>query len=276
MPPSPAQARAIAAPMPLAPPVMTTTLFLSCKSMLAHFQPVKVNGITPEDQFFLFRGMPTQVVLDNMFDLLVTCSEQADGPIGAEHQSLGAEGIKNHIQVWFEVLIFPAVPGCFRYQPREFAIDVWTLRNGSHLHSPRRTAAGLNLRLRRVVDDESLLREFRDKIHGSGQLFRINQNVIREAEFFEARDPSHELLADQKPIVGLRLHDMAEAAQFLEAGEETQPFSNQWGAEVNPTNDSRDLRIAVREIQKKFRFFLRLLRLYGDGRVDSVLFALRR
>ena len=127
-----------------------------------------------------------------------------------------------------------------------------------------------------MVDDESLLREFRDKIHGSGQLFRINQNVIREAEFFEARDPSHELLADQKPIVGLRLHDMAEAAQFLESGEETQPFSNQWGAQVNPANDSRDLRIAVREIQKKFRFFLRLLRLHGDGRVDSVLFALQR
>src|SRR6266404_6483636 len=116
MAPSRAQPRAMAAPMPLAPPVITTTLPLSCKSMLRRFQSVKTSGVATENLFLVGLGVSLHVVLDELFYLTIRRGHQTYWPIGAEHQALRIESIENHVEVRFEIIGFPVLPIRFRHQ----------------------------------------------------------------------------------------------------------------------------------------------------------------
>src|SRR6266849_3518539 len=104
------QPRVIAAPMPLAPPVIRTTLPLSCKSMLRCFQTVEANGVAAEDSCFVGFGKSFHVVLDDPLHLGIGCGEEADRPIGAEHQALGTEGFEDDVEVGLEVFWLPVMP----------------------------------------------------------------------------------------------------------------------------------------------------------------------
>src|ERR1700738_2827924 len=109
MAPSRAHPRAIAAPMPLAPPVIRTTLALSCKSML-RFQPVKSSSVAAENPFFVGLGISFYVVLDELFHLTIRPGHQTYWPIGAEHQPLDTESIENHVEARLEIIGFPVLP----------------------------------------------------------------------------------------------------------------------------------------------------------------------
>src|ERR1700693_1807502 len=97
--PSAEQPRTIAAPIPFAPPVTRTTLFLSCKSIGMRLQIVKSNGIGSKNIFLRAERFAIHVVLDDLLNLLVTCGQQAYRPIGTKHQPIGSECLENDIQI---------------------------------------------------------------------------------------------------------------------------------------------------------------------------------
>src|SRR5260370_21825363 len=108
--PSRAQPRVIAAPIPLAPPVMRTTLSLSCKSMPNRFQAVKPDGVVSKDFLFFVLPMPIQIIFNNPLHLPVAARRQAHRPIGTEHQALRPELAENHVQLSLEILAPPLTP----------------------------------------------------------------------------------------------------------------------------------------------------------------------
>src|SRR5579864_4429079 len=114
--PSRAQPRAIAAPIPLAPPVMRTTLSLSCRSTFRRFQLIELCRISAEDLFFYIRRTVPKILLNNLYHLLIAGSEQAHRPIRAEHQPLRTKRVKDYIQIGPEIFFLPVMPVGFRHQ----------------------------------------------------------------------------------------------------------------------------------------------------------------
>src|SRR5713226_10663538 len=133
--------------MPLAPPVIRTTLSLSCKSMLHCLQSVKSRGIAAED-FLLVRFRESfYIALDELLYLAIARRQQAHRPVRTKHQSVCAEGVKDDVQVRPEVLSLPLVPIGFSDQPRHFAENIFVLRDLCHLRGPGSNFLGLDLRL---------------------------------------------------------------------------------------------------------------------------------
>src|SRR5215472_19297366 len=98
------------APMPLAPPVMRTTLFSSCKCMAGRSMSVKVFSVLPEDFFPLCSREILHVFRDQAHNLVVARGQQADWPIRAKHHAVHAKQLKDQVQVRFEVISSPALP----------------------------------------------------------------------------------------------------------------------------------------------------------------------
>src|SRR6185312_2132082 len=101
--PSSTQARVMAAPMPLAPPVMTMTLSLSCKS-------IKSGCIQPKDLLFLDLGEIAHVIADHFLYLGVARSQQAYRPVRSKHQAINPECCKDNVEIWIEVGRLPTPP----------------------------------------------------------------------------------------------------------------------------------------------------------------------
>src|SRR4051794_14762528 len=105
--PSSAEARMIAAPMPLAPPVTTTVLPLSSKS-------IEASSVQAEDLLFCFRRKFPSVVVNHGFHASVASRQQAHRPIRTEHDPINAKAFEYCVQVRLEVLGVPVLPVSFR------------------------------------------------------------------------------------------------------------------------------------------------------------------
>src|SRR5260370_28300851 len=114
--------------MPLAPPVIRTTLSLSCKSMLRCFQTVKSRGIAAEDFPPVCFGKSLHVILDELLHLPIACRQQAHRPVRTKHYPFWAEGVKDDVQVRLEVLNLPLAPIPFGDQPGHFSENNFFLR----------------------------------------------------------------------------------------------------------------------------------------------------
>src|SRR5260221_7519441 len=136
MAPSRAQPRAMAAPMPLAPPVITTTLSLSCKSMLRRFQSVKTSGVAAKNPFPVGQRVSLHVVLEDLFPLTIRCGQQTYWPIGAKHQAVRTESIEDHVEVRLEIIRLPLLPIRLRDEAGHLAEPILVLRDVSHLRAP--------------------------------------------------------------------------------------------------------------------------------------------
>src|SRR5215468_1936213 len=101
--------RVIAAPIPFAPPLMTMTLSLSCKS-------IESGSVQSKDVRFLSWGETARVILDESLHLLVARGTQADWPVRAEHQTIRPKLLESNIQVRTKSIIAPAFPVGFCYQ----------------------------------------------------------------------------------------------------------------------------------------------------------------
>src|SRR6266699_1913741 len=214
--------------------------------------------------------MAIQIIFNNLLHSLVAARQQAHRPIGAEHQALWPERVENHVQVRLEILSLPVMPIGFGHESREFAINIRTLRNVSHVRGPGRGAARFDFGLRQMIYYESLFREPGDKFQRGGQLLRINENVVSKYKFPQARNPPHKIVPHQESLVGFRLRNVPEAAQLFKLREKCQPLGDLRRAKITPANDARNTWAAVRESKQKLRFSFRLVRLDGDRGVDSV------
>src|SRR5215469_14051508 len=115
MPPSWPQARAIAAPIPLAPPVTTITLFSSCNSIPGPL-PVAVCGVHSEDLFLVGHRQVPDIAGDQFHYLPVTGCQQTHRPIGTKNYAVHTKDLKHQVEVGCEVPDSPLLPVCFRHQ----------------------------------------------------------------------------------------------------------------------------------------------------------------
>src|SRR6266478_9628134 len=159
--------------------------------------------------------MAIQIIFNNLLHSLVAARQQAHRPIGAEHQALWPERVENYVQVRLEILALPVMPIGFGHESRKFAINIRILRDVSHVRGPGRGAPRFDLRLRHVINYESLFGEPGDKFQRGGQLLRINENVVSKSKFPQACDSSHKIVPDEESLVGFRLRNVSESAQLL-------------------------------------------------------------
>ena len=66
----------------------------------------------------------------------VGTSEEADGPVGAEHAALRAEAFDGVLDIRLQIGDPPGVPVSFGNQAGDFAVQVGKLRGGSELPLP--------------------------------------------------------------------------------------------------------------------------------------------
>ena len=74
--------------------------------------------------------------------------------------------------------------------------------------------AGADVRLRQMIQYERLAVELRHEIGRDREMPRVDQDVVRQAEVAESRDPAAEVGAKQEAIVGLGLHDVTNADEL--------------------------------------------------------------
>jgi hypothetical protein len=121
-----------------------------------------------------------------------------------------------------------------------------------------------------MVDDKALFGKARNEFEGRMQLFRINENVIAEAEMAQASNAAEEILTDKETVVGLGLGDVAEAAELFKLRKEMHSLGDLRRAEVDPADDPGDARMALGELQQEQGFVFRLVGLDSDGGVNVV------
>src|SRR5438105_6973836 len=247
--PSSAAARVIAAPIPLAPPVMRMTLPLSCKS-------IESGGVQPKDVGFLSRAQIARVVLDDLLHLRIARGEQADRPIRAEHQALASECLEYCVQVRCEITLSPAFPIGFCYKTRDFAVHIRTLRKAANRARPSGDLTTFDGRFGEMIDHKLLRREAANQFVGGGKLAEIDKDVIGEIVSSEAAYPVQEIFAHHEAVIGFRLNDMAEAAQLLIFRKVFQTPFNVAVQQVYPSDYSGNGFVVFRQIQQKFRLFL--------------------
>ena len=82
-------------------------------------------------------------------------------------------------------------------------------------------------------------------------------------------DPSQEIMAQEKTVVGFGLRDVAEAAQFFEAREILHALRDLRRTKVDPANHTGDAGMALGKLQEEKRFVFGLVCLHGDGGADG-------
>ena len=121
-----------------------------------------------------------------------------------------------------------------------------------------------------MVDHKSLLRKLCGQFDCSGQLLRIDQDVIGELESLERCNSCKKVLPQHVSIIGFRLDNMPEAAQLLELREVFQTLRQFRRTKVDPTHHTLDLTESARQLKQEERFLLGLTGLHGYRSVDSV------
>ncbi len=96
-------------------------------------------------------------------------------------------------------------------QPRKFAMHVGKAGQAMDASRPRIDFTATDRRLGHVIEHEALPREACDKLGRYRKMFGVNQNVIGQIELFESGNASQKIWLQKEAIVGLALHDMANA-----------------------------------------------------------------
>src|ERR1700687_1348429 len=255
--------------MPLAPPVMSTPLLSRSRFIALRFQAVESGGIVAEDRRLLIGWPADQIGGDQIQNLTVASREKAHRPVGTKHQALGSEGFKDDIEIGFEIARLPMLPVGFVDQAGELTEDVRSDGKLAHQASPRLQLARLDLGLAEVIDDKGLPRMRGDELEHGGKMFRINQDVIGEAELGKAGDAALEVGAKHETLVGLALNEVAEAAQLFERPPLRESIGNIGRAEIDPADDSQDGGMIPGQVEEKPGFLLGGIRLHRDGGVDA-------
>src|SRR5438270_12970314 len=161
--------------MPFAPPVMTTTLSLSCKS-------IESGRVEPKDFLFFVGREIARVILDDFFHLHIAGGQQADGPVRSEHKTICAERFECNIQVRTKCFNVPLRPVRLCHQTRQFAVNVLVPRKSPNISIPTVDLACLDRWLGKMIQNEPLFREPANEVDRYRKLTRIYQDVVRKIE----------------------------------------------------------------------------------------------
>jgi hypothetical protein len=120
-----------------------------------------------------------------------------------------------------------------------------------------------------VIEHERLRLEARDELGSHRQMMVINQDVVAETELLQHRDAAAEGRPEQKPIVGLALHDVANADELRMRCHLFELRTHGVALQIDPADDTGNRGMRLRQRQQKPRFLERLPRLHRDTGVES-------
>src|SRR6516225_6810971 len=121
-PPSPARERAIAAPIPLAPPVTNTTRSLSCRSMSEYFYTIESLCIGAKHLLLLGSRQVFHIIRHQLMRLPVGSGQQTNRPVRTKQQPIGPKGLEYHVEIGLEIVGAPGLPIGLGDQAGNFAV----------------------------------------------------------------------------------------------------------------------------------------------------------
>ena len=120
-----------------------------------------------------------------------------------------------------------------------------------------------------MVENEGLVWEARHEFQSGGQLLRIDEDVVGEPKLAESSDALEHRWADEEPLVGLVLCDMADSDKPRMRRQRSEAFFQPIRLKVYPADDSFHARVGIRQTEQPPRFGQRLTGLDGDGSVEA-------
>ena len=144
---------------------------------------------------------------------------------------------------------------------------------GRNVSSPCVPVTGLRPRrdpwLSQVVEHERLLGQARHQLHRRRQLLRIEQQVVGEATRVQLLESADELFAQEKPRIGLVLHDMPHTHEFFPRHELSQLTLYVDTPQIDPADNAADQRMLLCQFKQPAGLLERLSGLHGDRAADT-------
>ena len=143
-------------------------------------------------------------------------------------------------------------------------MDVRQLGQPTELRLPRFDGAVLDGWLGDMVEDEGLRREMLRQADRGLELPGVDQDIEGQPKALELGDPALEILAEHEAVVGLFLHDVADADELRVNGEARKIGFDAVGAQVDPADDTFYDGMLVRKTEEPVRFADHLTGLHGN------------
>src|SRR5262249_10617392 len=103
----------------------------------------------------------------------------------------------------------PVLPAGLGDQSCQFAEYILVFCQLANAGPPRIQGSVLDERLGQVIENKALSWKTADEFGSNSQMPRINQDVVRQMEFFQDCNPAQEFRLQKETIVGFALHDVA-------------------------------------------------------------------
>lgn len=207
---------------------------------------------------------------DGVCPILVTGTEEADGPIGAEHDFIGAKDFEGFLEVGGDGFGIAFACGEFGEQAGEFYADeVVALGEFFHAGAPGgfdATVAGF--RFGDVVEDDGEVWLAVDELDGDGELALEDEQIVGQVVGGELGEAAVEIIAEEV-FVRLFLEDVADGFEFRKRGEAFEIGADVFIDKGNPADDGLDAVGLVGEGEEEIGLGDDLAGLDGDGSGDA-------
>src|ERR1700730_5533675 len=120
----------------------------------------------------------SRIFFHHLADLLITSSQQANGPITSKHYSFDTKILNHYTDVFLKIGHLPVLPTRFRNQAGDFAVYIIKLRHPPNFFFPFLYELISDKRLGKVINYKWLIRELLHKVNSSFQVMRLNQHII--------------------------------------------------------------------------------------------------
>src|SRR5262249_25647180 len=116
------------------------------------FETIEPGGRAPKDLRALAGAYGAKCFEKCVLHLVVARGQEADRPVGAEHQTAGTESLERDLYEWAQVARFPAHPSSLGHHTRELAEDVRESFGGLEVIDPALRLSFLDSGLGQMVD----------------------------------------------------------------------------------------------------------------------------
>ena len=156
---------------------------------------------------------------DGVRPVLVACPQQADRPVGAEHDLVRSEDFQSFMKVGGDGFGITFAVGKFGKQAGKFHSDeVIAFRKFLHAGAPSGfDAAVAGFWLCDVVEDDGQLGLAINEFNGDWQLALKNQEVVTQSERGEKCEASMEIFTEEI-LIGFFLENVADGFEFWMGG----------------------------------------------------------
>lgn len=196
-------------------------------------------------------------------------AEEADGPVGAEHEFVGSEDVEGFFEVGADRVGVDVAFGEFGDEPGKFhAEDVVAFGEFAHVAFPVGfDAAVLHFRFGDVIDDDAEIRLAIDELDAEGELALEEEEVVAEIEGGKESEATVKVI-EEEVFVGLFLKNVADGLVFRVKGEALEILTDVFFDEGDPADDGLDEVGLVGEGKEPIGFLDDLAGLDDDGAFD--------